>query len=175
VHHILNMEYRAITEETAHMQRIGKDPRRWIRVVVLAAFMALPQIMAVHAQGGGVPSVTLPYTDSQGPGCVSITSMGDDQNAGGTAISVSLAQNGMSFSGQGEEWITSDTAPRTFAIAFWLNDGNGNSFFFDGTLKMGVDTFGGQGQWTSLQDPTITDQWRMFRMFGGPAGACTSQ
>ena len=39
---------------------------------------------------------------------------------------------------------------------------------------MGVDTQNGQGQWTELQDPSVTDQWQAFRRFGpGPGpGAC---
>jgi len=108
------------------------------------------------------PSLTLTYSDAQGTAV--IASQGAD-STGGTPISVTLTQNGMTLQGQGEAWNTRAGAPRSWGVAFWLSDGAGNGFFFDGSLMMGVDTFGGQGSWTYLQDPSITDQWRMFRRF----------
>jgi hypothetical protein len=147
-----------------------------IRYLILATALALGLGAAVAAtpslaQGGAPAGITFRYTDSQGPGCLTIASQGDDPAGGGTAISVTLTQNGASLSGQGEEWVISATAPRTTALAFWLSDGNGSSFFFDGTMRMGVDTLNAQGQWTSLLDPTMTDQWQAFTMF--PARPCT--
>ena len=58
------------------------------------------------------------------------------------------------------------------AIAFWLSDGNGAMYFFNGSWKMGVDTLNGQGQWTYLPDPTVTDQWHIFHMVPS-RGACS--
>ena len=123
------------------------------------------------AQAGAPAGLTFRYTDSQGSGCLTIASTGDDPAGGGTAIAATLTQNGESFSGQGEEWLLSSTAPRTSALAFWLSDGNGNALFFDGTVRMGVDTQNAQGTWTDVADPSMTDQWQAFVMF--PARPCS--
>lgn len=143
-----------------------------LATAVAAGLGALPLSGTLSAQGGAPPGLTFRYNDSQGPGCLTIASQGDDATGGGTAIGVTLTQNGASWTGQGEEWLLSSAAPRTNAIAFWVNDGNGNSVFFDGTVRMGVDTQNAQGQWTSLADPSVTDQWQAVALF--PARPCTS-
>jgi len=150
---------------------------RSVRQLLLVAAIATglgsaATAVPASAQGGASPGITFRYTNSQGPGCLTVGSQGDDSVGGGTAITVTLSQNGASFAGQGEEWVLSSSTPRTTALAFWLSDGSGGSFFFDGTLRMGVDTLNAQGQWTSLQDATVTDQWQAFTMF--PSRPCSS-
>lgn len=140
-------------------------------VALAVVFGVAPLSSSAGAQAGAPAGLTLRYSDSQGPGCLTIAALGDDATAGGAAIGVSLTQNGSDWTGQGEEWLVSASAPRTSAIAFWLSDGNGNALFFDGTLRMGVDTENAQGRWTSLADPTLTDQWQAIALF--PARPCT--
>jgi hypothetical protein len=131
---------------------------------VLAAAVALP----AQAQTG--TNLTLRYSDSQGAGCLTIQSDSTDASSG-AAIAVTLTQNGMSLTGQGEEWTLSQNAPRATALAFWLDDGNGDTYFFQGVVRIGVDTLNGEGGWTSIQDPTLTDQWQAFTMF--PSRGCS--
>jgi hypothetical protein len=143
---------------------------RSLRPLVLAAAVAatlaaLPLGSTLSAQDGAPSGLTFRYSDSQGPGCLTVTSNGDDSVGGGTAIGVALAQNGANWSGQGEEWLLNGSTPRTSAIAFWLSDGAGDALFFDGTVRMGVDTQNAQGEWTSLTDPTLSDEWQAIALF----------
>ncbi len=142
-----------------------------LAAALAATLAALPLGSTLSAQGGAPTGLTFRYSDSQGPGCLTVTSNGDDATAGGTAIGVTLTQDGAAWSGQGEEWLLNGSAPRTSAIAFWLSDGNGNALFFDGTVRMGVDTQNAQGAWTSLTDPTLADQWQAVALF--PSRPCT--
>jgi hypothetical protein len=124
------------------------------------------------AQGGAPAGSTFHYTDAQGPGCLTIASLGDDPQTGGLALAVTLRQPGATLAGQGEEWLVSLSAPLTTAFTFWLSDGPGDSLvFFVGELRMGVDTQTAQGHWTSLQDPTVTDQWQAVALV--PQRPCT--
>lgn len=149
-----------------------RSPRLFAFAAAVAATLAaLPLGSTLSAQGGAPTGLTFRYSDSQGPGCLTITNNGDDAAAGGTAIGVTLTQNGASWSGQGEEWLLSGSAPRTNAVAFWLSDGSGSVLFFDGTVRMGVDTQNAQGAWTSLADPTLGDQWQAIALF--PSRPCT--
>jgi len=144
-------------------------------LVAVAVLLGLGFVFAAApavAQSGAPSGPTFRYTDSQGPGCLTIASLGDDAAGGGVAISVTITQNGTSLSGTGEEWVIGAAAPRTTALAFWLADGYGDSFFFDGTLSMGVDTLSARGSWTWLQNPDVTDQWQAFVLF--PARPCTA-
>lgn len=151
--------------------RYGRIRQLILAAVLVSGLGGVAVAIPASAQSGASPGVTFRYTDSQGPGCLTIAAQGDDSVGGGTAIAVTLVQNGASFTGQGEEWGISTATPRTTALAFWLSNDSGNTFFFDGTLQMGVDTSSGQGQWTSLQDATVTDQWQAFTMF--PSRPCT--
>lgn len=151
-----------------------------VAVACSVAFAAVP----AHAQAGA--GMTLRYTDAQGSGCLTIQNMGATDGGGGSPISVTLTQNGVTFTGQGEEWSLSPAAltgtapaspslpvalPRSTALAFWLDDGMGDTFFFDGALRFGVDTLNAQGSWSSIQNPAVTGQWQGFEMF--PARPCT--
>ena len=141
----------------------------------------------VSAQGVTTGGMTLNYSDAQGPGCLTIATTGVGDDSGGSPISVTLTQNGVTLTGQGEEWsiaglVQPGTAPaspslpvaspRTTALAFWLDDGSGDAFFFDGSLRFGVDTLNAQGSWTYIQNPAVTGAWQGFEMF--PARPCTA-
>ena len=141
--------------------------RRWLAGVVVAA--ALTLILA-HAPGAahaqpGFPSLWLTYSDAQGTGILTITATGDDTTTGGTTISVTLTQNGITYQGAGEAWTLNQTPLYHYGIAFWLDDGAGDDAFFNGMMIMGIDGFGGRGTWTSIQDPTQSESWTANRSF----------
>jgi hypothetical protein len=164
---------------------------------IFGALLAASAAVPVRAQAPLIagPGLTLRYSDAQGAGCLSLQSIGPAAD-GGTSLSVTLTQNGLTFSGQGEEWSLAQTTfppgplpavptnptspanpalpvaplPNGTALAFWLADGYGDMYFFDGSLHFGVDTLNAQGGWTSMQNPAVTGQWQGFAMF--PSRTC---
>jgi hypothetical protein len=120
---------------------------------------------------GGFPALTLTYTDAQGPGQATITPQGPDGATGGTAIAVTLIQNGITYSGAG---FVRQVEARGYVTAFTLTGGSWESYVLRGMLIRDGDgvRWRGRGRWWALWNPAIGDEWRMA---GGPYAAPPSR
>ena len=110
--------------------------------------------------GGGFPALSLNYTDPQGPGSATITPQGTDEATGGTAIAVTIAQAGGTFSGAG---FVRQVDARGYIIAFTVTGGAGDSYFLSGTLTRGDDgvSWRGRGRYHAIGNPAVSHEWHM--------------
>ena len=113
---------------------------------------------------GGVPVLSLTYTDAQGPGTVTIIPQGPDAASGGTAIAMMLTQNGISYSGGG---FVRPGELGGYVLDVTVTGLYGDSYQLSGTLIHDQDgvRWRGQGRWWATWNRAITDEWRMA---GGP-------
>ena len=110
------------------------------------------------------PALTLTYTDAQGPGTATFTPQGVDPATGGTAIAVTLTQNGTTFTGNG---FARQVEARRYVIAFTVVSQWGNAYYLAGTLNHDNDAvrWMGAGRYWLIGNPWVSDEWRMA---GGP-------
>ncbi len=113
---------------------------------------------------GGVPVLSLTYTDAQGPGTVTIIPQGPDQASGGTAIAVTLTQNGVSYTGHG---FMRPGEQGGYVLDVTITGVYGDSYQLSGTLMHDQDRvrWRGQGRWWATWNRAITGEWSMA---GGP-------
>ena len=157
-------------------------PTGWRRLGGLFAALALALTLAVGFGIPGVgaqpmgpqllpppgvpslPAVTLTYTDAQGPGTVTMVPQGPDPASGGTAIAVTLVQNGYQYSGRG---FVRPGELGGFVLDVTITGTYGDSYHLSGTLIHDRDgvRWRGQGRWWATWNRGLTDEWTMA---GGP-------
>jgi hypothetical protein len=109
------------------------------------------------------------YHDNEGDGLLFVTDQGADPSSGGELVSIDLQQGGVDFPGDGMVFpIQTAQPPLMNLLVFWVVDPAGDTFFFEGITEMGVDTISGGGAWFLTTDPSVSEQWTIFKMFGGP-------
>jgi hypothetical protein len=140
-------------------------------VMSALAFLLIPLLSSAQGLPDGVTLLSLAYSDSNGPGVVTIANQGADAATGGSSIAVQLAQNGATFQGQGVLW---QAAPSVYALSFWLTNGPGNTYAFAGTLSIADDSATGKGRYQSIQNPSFVDMWTMQPLQGAPSTAPAS-
>ena len=154
----------------------GAGRSGWLRRGSLLAALALALTVALalgarraDAQPrpqlvGGFPPLVLTYTDAQGPGAVTLTPQGPDQASGGTAIAVTLTQNGIRYTGGG---FVRPGELGGYVLDVTVTGPYGESYQLSGTLIHDQDgvRWRGHGRWWATWNRTITDEWRMA---GGP-------
>ena len=113
-----------------------------------------PQLVA------GFPALSLSYDDPQGPGAATITPQGPDEATGGTAIAVTIAQAGGTFTGAG---FVRQVDARGYIIAFTVSGEYGDSYFLSGTLTRGDDgvRWRGHGRYRAVWNSGLTGEWHM--------------
>ncbi len=129
------------------------------RLLVVGLVLVGSAVLALHplpAAATGVPfsSLTLTYQDSDGPGTMTFTNEGSDAATGGSLLAVTVTQAGRSLQGQGFAQQT-----EAYALAFWLSDGTGDTYFFKGVLSLALNRWSAEGSWQDLPTPEHTDQW----------------
>ena len=118
-----------------------------------------------HAQPGpppvpDFPSLSLSYSDPQGPGSASLIPQGPDEATGGTALVVSIAQSGGVYSGAG---LVRRVGERDYLLAAGLRDSSGRSYFFAGTLSSDEEgvRWRGRGRYQEVGLPDVSGEWHM--------------
>ena len=113
---------------------------------------------------GGIPTLTLSYTDAQGPGTARIMPQGPDPASGGTAIAMTLEQNGVGYMGGG---FVRPGELGGYVLDVTITGVYGDSYQLSGTLMHDQDRvrWRGQGRWWATWDRSITGEWSMA---GGP-------
>ena len=111
-----------------------------------------------------VPALTLSYTDAQGPGSARIMPQGPDPASGGTAIAMTLTQNGIDYAGRG---FVRPGELGGYVLDVTITGVYGDSYHLSGTLMHDQDRvrWRGQGRWWATWDRSITGEWSMA---GGP-------
>jgi hypothetical protein len=107
--------------------------------------------------GISFPSLTLNYSDNDGPGTASLVNQGSDPATGGVRIGVSISQNGVAIQGHG---FVHQTGNVEFVGAFWLSDSAGNFYVFTGTFVRGFAGWSGTGSYERL-GAGAGGQWTM--------------
>src|SRR5438552_2314329 len=127
-----------------------------VGLLVVVSLVPAPSSRTASATGVPFSSMTLSYQDSRGPGAITFTNQGSDAATGGSLLGVTLTQDGKTLRGQGFAQQT-----QAYAMAFWLSDGTGGTYFFTGVLSLALGRWSGKGSWQDVQAPQRTDQWTM--------------
>ncbi len=132
--------------------------------LTLGASRADAQPAPQLAPGLGVPALSLTYTDAQGPGTMRITPQGPDPASGGTAIAVTLTQNGLTYTGGG---FVRPGELGGYILDVTITGRYGESYHLSGTLMHDTDRvrWHGQGRWWATWNRAITGEWQVA---GGP-------
>lgn len=137
-------------------------------VALLAAALVTQPGVGAQVLSNGF-SMEFVYLDSGGPGTATITAGGVASDSA-AAITVTITQNGATYSGQG---TAEQQDPQRYALVFTVADPSGNTYSFRGTLQMGVDSWSGEGTWRADYDPAITDRWTMTSRTPTPPSSST--
>ena len=136
--------------------------RSWSPAILAVGLVLLSGMaLAIHpapVSAAGVPfsSLTLAYEDSHGPGTATLVNQGSDAASGGSLLTVTINQSGRTLRGQGFAQQT-----EAYVLSFWLSDGAGNTYFFEGVLSFALNRWSARGTWQDVQAPQQTDQWSM--------------
>lgn len=111
---------------------------------------------------------TFQYTDAQGTGTITFVDLGVDPNTGFDILRVSIAQNGLSYTGSGIATpIPGAARPFTNLVSFSVISSTGIAYFFEGKMGLGVE-FQGQGTYFPVNNPTSTGSWGLLFVAGNP-------
>lgn len=110
------------------------------------------------------PALTLAYADAQGPGSARITPQGPDPASGGTAIAITLTQNGIDYTGRG---FVRPGELGGYVLDATIAAPTGERYHLSGTLMHDQDRvrWRGAGRWWATWDRSITGVWQVA---GGP-------
>lgn len=131
----------------------------------LGALAVVVLLGAAFVSRGGVAAQTLPegfsiefvYNDGSGPGTATLAASGAAPD-GGSAIAVTISQNGAVYRGQGS---ARQQDAQAYTLAFSVADANANTYSFRGMLQLGVDSWTAEGTWQADYAPGISDRWTM--------------
>jgi hypothetical protein len=146
-----------------------------LAVLVTAGLAVGPGSRAAHAQvspaliAPGFPALTLTYTDAQGPGTVTLSPQGPDPASGGTALAVTLTQNGYRYTGRGFARLGEQGG---YVLDLTVTGAYGDSYHLSGTLIHDQDgvRWRGQGRWWATWNRTVTGEWQLAGgLFAQPA------
>lgn len=126
---------------------------------IQCSFSALPPIEVSYSTVMQAPSgtFTLPYSDDQGPGMMTITNVGPDAAPGGAAIDVTLDQGGSAYSGSG----VMRPQGTGYLLAFELTDSDGNGYLYENEVTSDEAGFSGKGLWLNEADETQAGPWTL--------------
>jgi len=131
---------------------------------VECSISASPPVQFSYSTVLRAPSGTfsLPYSDKDGQGTMTIATVGPDAAPGGTAIAVTLVQADAILSGSGV------MRPRGngYLLAFELVDSAGDRYLFQVPVRSDSGGFSGEGLWLSEADETSAGLWNI----GTPPG-----
>jgi hypothetical protein len=172
--------------EAARRFRLMRRP--YLVPAALIAMMGLIGTARVQAQGINpniptpAPSTIFPinqpatfrYTDQQGVGTITLTDLGLDQTTGFDILRVTIAQNGLTYSGSGIGTpIPGAVRPLNNLVSFSVISSAGIAYFFEGKMGLGVE-FQGQGTYFPVNNPTQIQTWGLlFTPNPGPPQATT--
>lgn len=176
------MNRTSLTSPTSHTSRtvapadvpassvLGGSPRRALGAVAgalaalaLGARDAAGHVGGAEAERGQVTAdLSLSYSDSHGPGQLTVTPLEGDDSTGGTAVSIHLAQARGPFAGpgfvrrvDGDAYLVAGTVVGVEGIP----GGSRDSYFLSGTLLRQDGGWRGQGRWVSVAGPSLSGVW----------------
>lgn len=143
--------------------------KRTIQLLALSLALSALIPLTAHAQiGAGVQNLAKPYlyTDSEGPGTLTIKPLSDAPTwPNWQKIEVTLEQKGVRYPGSGVYHYSRDVAPDTAPITyFWytLQAPNGRSYFFEGKIHHTDNPKSqGSGNYWRIDQPQTPFNWTL--------------